>query len=383
MKEGTPSFRPLHGFTLVELLVVIAIIGTLVGLLLPAVQAARESARRSACVNNIKQLALAVHSHIESKQSIPPVYQNTALLNGMNGKAPAMQLSYLVPLLPFVEEGALYQSIVTYIGNGNPNWQTDSNSPFNIGRRPAPFVCPSDAKTYLQTYGTGGSTSYRINRGDINMRTNMGIQRGPGILGQVETPGIGSQTYGAAAAVRPKDITDGLSKTMLLAEAVVGDQSSNIKGGLGGDNSQVDNKAPSSCLSYIDATTGTFRASGFATGVTTGSAWHRGDMVYTQFIAYAPPNWPACARANTNSNVENWAYIPASSYHQAGVNVAMCDGSVRYVSDMVDAGDTNVMQKNDAGGVSSTSYMSYSGQSIRGVWGSMATIKGGETFDLP
>jgi prepilin-type processing-associated H-X9-DG protein len=106
-------------------------------------------------------------------------------------------------------------------------------------------------------------------------------------------------------------------------------------------------------------------------------------MVYSQFIAYAPPNWPACARANTSSNVENWAYIPASSYHEAGVNVAMCDGSVRYVSELVDAGDTTRVQPNDAGSVSSTSFQSYSGQSIRGVWGAMATIKGGETFDLP
>jgi prepilin-type N-terminal cleavage/methylation domain-containing protein len=59
LKEVTPSFRPLHGFTLVELLVVIAIIGVLIGLLLPAVQAAREAARRTSCSNKLKQLALS------------------------------------------------------------------------------------------------------------------------------------------------------------------------------------------------------------------------------------------------------------------------------------------------------------------------------------
>lgn len=371
------------GFTLVELLVVIAIIGTLVGLLLPAVQAARESARRSSCSNNIKQLGLAVHNHMEARQSIPPVSQNTSLSNAMSGKTPAMGLSYIVPLLPYVEYGSLYQSIVTFIGTNNGQaWQTGTNDPFHFSKRPQLLACPSDGNMNRQTYGTGGSTSYRINRGDINMRSNMGIRRGPGILGQAETY-VGSQTYSDAIAVRPADILDGLSKTMLLAEAVVGDQSSNIKGGLGGDNSQVDNKAPSSCVGYIDTSTGAFRASGFATGVTTGGAWQLGNMVYTQFIAYAPPNWPACARANTNSNVENWAYIPASSYHQAGVNVAMCDGSVRYVSEMVDAGDTTQMQPNDSGSTSSTSFQTYTKQSTRGVWGAMATIKGGETFDLP
>ena len=60
-----------HGFTLVELLVVIAIIGTLVGLLLPAVQAARETARRTACSNNVKQLALAMHSYHDANGRLP------------------------------------------------------------------------------------------------------------------------------------------------------------------------------------------------------------------------------------------------------------------------------------------------------------------------
>ena len=221
------------------------------------------------------------------------------------------------------------------------------------------------------------------------MRNNTGIQRGPGILGQIETPSIGSQTYGAAAVVKLKDITDGLSKTMLLSEALVGTGDGRVKGGYGGDTSMVDNKAPSDCLAYIDTATGNFKAGKFSTttnsGIVPGSAWQHHMSVYTQFYAWAPPNWPTCGRIDsvTTVNAERWAYIPASSYHQAGVNVAMCDGSVRYVSDVVDAGDTNVMQKNDAGSVSSTSYQSYSGKSIRGVWGSMATIKGGETFDLP
>ena len=77
--------RRASGFTLVELLVVIAIIGVLIGLLVPAVQSARESARRTVCRNNLKQIGLALHNHIDAKKHLPPGYTSTILLDGDDG----------------------------------------------------------------------------------------------------------------------------------------------------------------------------------------------------------------------------------------------------------------------------------------------------------
>ncbi|MEX0669280.1 MAG: DUF1559 domain-containing protein [Pirellulales bacterium] len=96
--RSRPSALDRPAFTLVELLVVIAIIGTLVGLLLPAVQTAREAARRSACSNNIRQLALAAHNFADATQGLLP-----------NSSRPGtVRISWITRILPYLEQQALY-----------------------------------------------------------------------------------------------------------------------------------------------------------------------------------------------------------------------------------------------------------------------------------
>ncbi len=104
-----------RGFTLVELLVVIAIIGVLVGLLLPAIQAAREAARRNSCVNNMKQLGLALHNHLDSIKRFPLASTEPRIhapgATGVPGTGTPEGYSWLVKCLPYIEENVLYKNL--------------------------------------------------------------------------------------------------------------------------------------------------------------------------------------------------------------------------------------------------------------------------------
>ena len=108
--------RPGHdrGFTLIELLVVIAIIGVLIALLLPAVQAAREAARRAQCVNNLKQIGLATHNFESTYTFLPPDAMKLAKADpnaDAQAAIPVNAASYLTQLLPYLEQGNIYNQI--------------------------------------------------------------------------------------------------------------------------------------------------------------------------------------------------------------------------------------------------------------------------------
>ena len=142
--------RPRSGFTLIELLVVIAIIAVLIALLLPAVQAAREAARRAQCVNNLKQIGLAMHNYVESRDALPG-----ADMVVQRHYPPSSRPSRMV--LPYLEQTNVYNAINFDFSYQDPTNTTAMMTVVNG------FICPSDLPDPIPSLG--GQTNYMANMG--------------------------------------------------------------------------------------------------------------------------------------------------------------------------------------------------------------------------
>lgn len=312
----SPSKR---GFTLIELLVVIAIIAVLIALLLPAVQAAREAARRAQCTNNLKQLGLAMHNYNSSNNVLP---------QGMRG---CCWGSWLVPILPYVEQQALFNSWNSYGNNsGLPGYQDGMfryAGPANItvsSTRVNAYYCPSDGGatnfTGIANLGMNvTSQSYVVNFGNVAMQqTNGLVYNGVtyNFLGapftDVGAPLPDISSGGGQGAVSGNvsfaAITDGLSNTMMTSEIIVGQRvtSYDLRG-----------------FSWW-AYGGTF--SGMLTPNSTKPDW----MQSAGYCQYPGGNNPPC-----QAGLGGLVIMAARSYHPGGVNVGMCDGSVKFIKNTV------------------------------------------------
>ncbi|TWU21708.1 hypothetical protein Pla52o_38950 [Novipirellula galeiformis] len=203
-RESGASTRHRHdcnarlGFTLVELLVVIAIIGVLVGLLLPAVQAAREAARRMSCSNNLKQIALGLHNYHDTNLDFPAGYYWYTY--GRSNES-----TWVTHILPFIEQGAVYDQIDEWSYFGSPNLNPGVT---NVIRTFIPtMTCPSDVDVKLAlSYWARGNYGANNGIGPMSTAGKNVVARGPeGVFGQNDAKNM-------------KDILDGTSNTVMIAE---------------------------------------------------------------------------------------------------------------------------------------------------------------------
>lgn len=333
--ENAPRARgDRHGFTLVELLVVIAIIGVLVALLLPAIQAAREAARRSSCQNNIRQVAIAAHNFESAKKHLPAAIDNPdPTKTGSN-----WGLSFYIQILPYIEASAIAES---FDPNIQPRMQLAKF--FSI---PEPTLqCPSDEPVqvpYAQGYtppnpttglGTGDTAqdykgNYGINWGTGRYQQDLSIwnfatqSNRPGEPGPFENPEtVGSKEI--PKRIKLRQIPDGTSKTLMLLEM------RQAKTG-GPPDSQIDRRA----RLWIPASS-TFQISTLllpnsrecASGVTVDPK--SGCGVDVGFCLEKVEGMP-CERI---AGAAMTYTLGARSRHPAGVHVALCDASVRFVLD--------------------------------------------------
>jgi prepilin-type N-terminal cleavage/methylation domain-containing protein/prepilin-type processing-associated H-X9-DG protein len=298
------------GFTLVELLVVIAIIGVLVALLLPAVQAAREAARRMQCVNNLKQLGIAIHNYHDTHQTFPSGYIRTSNAQGWGWAALA---------LPFIEQGPLHDRL--HVTRGNLDsvilWPPPDLAAL-IQTPLAAFHCPSDtgydANWILPPGSRGRGDIAGIQPGLSNYKGVAGVlspQHRPGNV----TPTVSRDSRGiffGNSRMRMAYITDGTSNTLAIGEADT-----------------------------------LIRRSGAWAGIANANGMAHSSVYYVVSWAGARLNQPHGApfpnSGNSGSPDENpglntppGASQGFGSLHPSGANFCLADGSVRFISDSIE-----------------------------------------------
>jgi prepilin-type N-terminal cleavage/methylation domain-containing protein/prepilin-type processing-associated H-X9-DG protein len=308
-----------HAFTLIELLVVIAIIAVLIGLLVPAVQKVREAANRMKCTNNLKQIAVANLNYESTFRTFLPGI-------GKNG---CCWGTWMIPILPYMEQENLGRIYINFGGldTTGPRYSAGVNAQISRTRLPA-FTCPSDEP---QLAGTNTKHNYVLNAGNTTFyQVALPLRATPTTPGYtpflgapfswytnsdlvwdstVPWTGPGTPDPALGRMGRPipvAEITDGTSNTLMASEAIQG-RGNDLRGFTwwGGAAGFTTFMAPNS--NEQDVITG-------------------GTCVQTTI-----PKMPC----TTTSTAARARLMGARSLHPGGVNAAMCDGSVRFITDNI------------------------------------------------
>lgn len=307
-----PRDTRLSAFTLVETLVVIAVISLLVALLLPAVQAARASARRTQCLNQIRQIGLALHNYHGTWESLPlgisMTVDPTHVAPGSSNCAfNLINESFLVPVLPHLEQLPIYNAI---------NHQFFILGPINTtatSQSVSTFICPDDPDAALaslldlnKTLALGydpanpplfGRMSYGGIEGNFGV---IAVPTGSDCVVPSATAAKANGAFGAPYPVNLASFTDGLGSTMMLAERSL----TNLRG-----------------LAEI-----------YPYGYYSANRWCSAVFESSLITTYFPPNYYRTKPAAT----AGWDWS-SSSLHAGGLNVLIADGSARFIKETVDS----------------------------------------------
>jgi prepilin-type N-terminal cleavage/methylation domain-containing protein/prepilin-type processing-associated H-X9-DG protein len=332
-----------RAFTLIELLVVIAIIGVLIALLLPAVQAAREAARRAQCVNNLKQLALAVHNYASANgETLPPHFVDDPW-NGMLNQSQSLHAR----ILPYMEQTVVYNAINWDIPSrwGPPQSNPPENDSVTAGLwgiiqmtalsvEVKSFLCPSDPNPGQVEHI--GWANARRKHGVNNYPNNIGLNRHHNTWA-FNGPGWIATTWDGVLkpTVTMGTFVDGTANTALFSEWVKGPANLD-RDGLGMVYTSSINSDTFSGQLYSDwlaaqacQRNGLTRNWGWK-----GEWWIQGDR--NNYSHTQTPNRRACNYNNIGVDGRGTInMMGASSLHPGGVNVAFADGSVKFLKNSV------------------------------------------------
>jgi len=313
VSDSRPCARPkvFRGFTLIELLVVIAIIAVLIALLLPAVQQAREAARRSQCKNNLKQLGLAIHNYVDTHRLLPALsYDN----EDPSAKDRKSSFTWSVFLMPFMELTNSYQVVAP--GTQRLHNALGDATKLAVMQTPVPiFRCPSDSGPALNAHhplnNSSGSPFPLATSNYVGVNHTESVKRDTPNGAMV--PAAGGPWAGKISRRAFKDITDGLSNTLIIGERAyflegVEIGAGSLWGHIGNDGSA---NSDIGMHSYV-AVAGTSRPAINDTNIYYGGT----------------PSTPG-----TNGLDGRMGF---SSNHVGGAHFVLGDGSVRFVSENLD-----------------------------------------------
>lgn len=397
------------GFTLVELLVVIAIIGVLIALLLPAVQAAREAARRMSCSNNVKQIGIGMHNYHAVYGQLP--IHGVGPTNESNNTAGAawasdgtgftrLELSYLVGLLPFVEQQAVWEQVSRPMIEADGDiWPAFGPRPFQGNYPPwsteiPTYRCPSDPGRGLPALGR---TNYAACTGDSFYDAEEGVTVWNTAASRWEyesdSRAMRRSRCGLRGAFVPRksmrfrDFTDGLSNTIAVGEIAtgLGDRDKRSIGFTsppkGGFFAVADNPKRCNELGVIDAERPLFwnqTANVYAAVSERGFRWADFHTLQSQFNTILAPNAEVCLVGHSDT----YGVAPPSSRHVGGCHILMADGAIKFITDSIEAGDPSipcVYCEALAAGTDSPTVVG--SRSPYGLWGALGTRASSEVID--